>query len=187
KTIPGILTLEQEHLSSNFQLDPTRLTLLLQGLKLSGFAADTILREQYNVTVELPMEKSLTCMISIGNTQTDLEQLVRAIAQLAEDYAQMESDFTPVLPYIAPILLPDITPRDAFFAPTQIQALAESVGEVSAELICPYPPGIPVLIPGERITTEAIAYLQQVTQNGAMITGCQDTSLETIAIVVRDK
>ncbi|WP_238544330.1 hypothetical protein [Gloeocapsa sp. PCC 73106] len=50
-------------------------------------------------------------------------------------------------------------------------------------LICPYPPGIPVLMPGKRITTEAIGYLQQVTQAGAMITGCQDASLETILIL----
>lgn len=183
QSIPGIVTLEKDDLPSYYQLDPTRLTLLLKGLKLSGLEADTILREQYHVTVELPLDASLTCMISIGNRQADVEKLVQAVQKLARDYPQKLSASTPVLPYHSPIAPLVMTPREAFFAPTQMTSLANSIGEISGELICPYPPGIPVLMPGEKITPEAIAYLQQVIRNGAIVTGCIDESLEAIAIV----
>jgi arginine decarboxylase len=61
--------------------------------------------------------------------------------------------------------------------------IAQAIGQISAELVCPYPPGIPVLVPGEVITGEAIEYLQQILAVGGMVTGCADSSLQTVNIV----
>jgi arginine decarboxylase len=74
-------------------------------------------------------------------------------------------------------------PREAFFAAKEIVPIDRAIGRISAELICPYPPGIPVLMPGEAIAPEVIEYLQQVIRLGARITGCSDTTLKTLKVV----
>jgi arginine/lysine/ornithine decarboxylase len=71
----------------------------------------------------------------------------------------------------------------AFFTPVQRRSLTKSIGYVSAELVCPYPPGIPALIPGEAITVEKVQFLQTVLALGATLTGCSDPTLATINIV----
>ena len=76
-----------------------------------------------------------------------------------------------------------MTPHAAFFAPAHVVPLAESVGEVSAELVIPYPPGIPVLAPGEVITAEKVDYLQEGASQGMYLSGPADSSLRTIRIV----
>nr|MBE9165091.1 arginine decarboxylase [Tychonema sp. LEGE 06208] len=76
-----------------------------------------------------------------------------------------------------------LSPRDAFFSPVETVAADKAVDRLCAELICPYPPGIPVLMPGEIITPEALDYLQQVLAAGGQITGCSDRSLQTLKVV----
>jgi arginine decarboxylase len=76
-----------------------------------------------------------------------------------------------------------ISPRDAFFAAAQTVPIEQAIDQISAELICPYPPGIPVLLPGERITAAAIDYLQTVQRSGGFISGCADRELQTVQIV----
>jgi arginine/lysine/ornithine decarboxylase len=178
-----IVMLTQKHLPHNYRLDATRLTVFLGDLPISGYEADTFLRQKYSVTAELPLETSLTFILSIGNTHLDIQQLILSLQGLEENYSQKRQEKTR-LPYLFPILTQVLTPRETFFASTRIQPLTQSVGEISAELICPYPPGIPVLMPGEKITREAIAYLLEIKNRGGIITGCQDESLTNIAIVI---
>lgn len=164
--------------------DRTRLTVNVTGLRLSGYQADEILHQQLGVTCELPSPRHVTFIISLGNTEADIEQLIQALRNLARDYCQSAVS----LPLALPLPFPPapFSPRDAFFAPVETVPVRESVDRVSAELVCPYPPGIPVLMPGEAIAPQAIEYLQQVLANGGTITGCSDLTLQTIK-VVRDK
>ena len=76
-----------------------------------------------------------------------------------------------------------ICPRTAFFAPSIARSLSESIGYISAELVVPYPPGIPALIPGELITLEIVKFLKTVLNLGATLTGCSDPTLATINVV----
>ena len=76
-----------------------------------------------------------------------------------------------------------MTPRDAFFAVSREVPLAAAEGEISAELVLPYPPGIPVLAPGEVITAGKIAYLQEGVAHGQYISGPADSTLDTIRVV----
>ena len=76
-----------------------------------------------------------------------------------------------------------MTPRDAYFATKQTVSRDKAIGNISAEIICPYPPGIPVIMPGEVITAEAIDYLQQVLTIGGNITGCSDSSLTCLKVI----
>ena len=73
--------------------------------------------------------------------------------------------------------------RSAFFAPRESVEIANSIGRISTETICPYPPGIPTLLPGEIITEESVCYLQQILAVGGIITGCSDPNLEMIKVI----
>jgi arginine decarboxylase len=81
------------------------------------------------------------------------------------------------------LLLPPLTPRQAFFAPTETLPIEQAGDRISAELVCPYPPGIPVLLPGERITTTALEYLHHTLASGGVITGCTDSELKMLKVV----
>ncbi|MBC7968639.1 MAG: aminotransferase class I/II-fold pyridoxal phosphate-dependent enzyme [Verrucomicrobia bacterium] len=194
--IPGLSTLkpEQAGTAGFIALDRTRLTVTVTGLGISGFAADAILNEQLGVTAELPSLQHLTFIVSVGNTSADLEALVQAFGALAamqgetaetqrrREKQRPSSLILHPLSFIPPSSL--LTPRDAFFAATEAVPVAQAVNRISAELICPYPPGIPVLMPGEVISAEAIASLQTILAIGGTISGCADSSLGTLRIVL---
>lgn len=177
-------------------LDPTRLTVTVTGLNLTGFAADEILTEQLGVVAELPSMRHLTFIISLGNRQSDIDRLVWGLTELATNYAQNTplnlgsilpwSGYTAHLADFPRVLTKMImTPRQADRSPQCRVTIDQSIGKISAESICPYPPGIPVLIPGEIITAEVIDYLQQIFDLGGEITGGSDPNLETIRVVDR--
>ncbi len=161
-------------------LDTTRLTVNVSQLGLSGFEVDEILHQQFSVTAELPLLRHLTFIISIGNTSHDIEELVNAF-QILSNQSKVKNNI-PLVP-LSPCPLVPVSPREAFFAATEIVDKVKAIGRISAELICPYPPGIPVLMPGEVITEEAIAYLKQVLALGGNITGCSDPTLLTFKVI----
>lgn len=167
-------------------LDPTRLTIDVTRLGLTGFEADEILH-RVGVTCELPGLRHLTFIITHGNTHQDIDRLIQAFRQLAAlpsaqtALPNAQLSLLPVVP--APALPPALSPREAFFAPAATVAAADAIAQISAELVCPYPPGIPVLVPGEIITAEAIAALQHILSAGGVITGCTDPRLQTLKIV----
>lgn len=164
-------------------LDPTRLTVFTTALGMSGFEVDKILHEQLGVTAELPLPHHLTFILSVGNTADDIQQLVKGFTTLAQP-AQPTLEISPT---ISPLEFPPmhLSPRQAFFAPTQTCRVSDAVGKISAEIICPYPPGIPVLMPGEEITQTTLASLQTVQSLGGKLSGCHDASLKTIQVVER--
>lgn len=162
-------------------LDLTRLTINLKHLGISGFEADEILHESLGVTAELPMAQNLTFIISIGNTIEDIDKLVAGFKFLADNRPQVGEYHS--LPDLYNSFCLSMSPREAFFAPSITVATQETIGCVSAELVCPYPPGIPVLMPGEVITQEAIAYLENLSALDADITGCSDFTLKTLKVV----
>ncbi|WP_181357508.1 aminotransferase class I/II-fold pyridoxal phosphate-dependent enzyme [Stenomitos frigidus] len=186
--IPRLSTLKPEQAGQTagfMTLDRTRLTVTVTGLGLDGFTADQILNEQLGVTAELPSLQHLTFIVSIGNTRADLEALVQAFQTLATPQREStmqrhrEKQYPSCLtPHSSPL-----TPRAAFLAATETIPIAQSINRISAELICPYPPGIPVLMPGEVISENAIASLQTVLAIGGLISGCADPSLETLRVV----
>ncbi|TVQ20855.1 MAG: aminotransferase class I/II-fold pyridoxal phosphate-dependent enzyme [Leptolyngbya sp. DLM2.Bin15] len=160
--------------------DRTRLTVDVSGLGWTGFAADEHLHQTLGVTAELPSLHHLTLIISLGNTREDLRHLVQGIQALAQ--AKRSPLSLPNLP-LPPLQVPILSPRQAFFSRRRTVPVSDAIGQVCAELICPYPPGIPVLMPGEPITIEAIAYLTQICTMGGTITGCADPTLQTLSIV----
>jgi lysine decarboxylase len=155
-------------------LDPTRLTVFAGGM--NGYELDEYLRQEWGVTAELPMTRHITFILSIGNTRSDIEKLVAAFASLP---SVLSPPTSAIFPPPSPLA---ISPRQAFFSPSDSVAIENSIGAIAAELVCPYPPGIPVLMPGEIITQEAIDYLLQVRGMGASITGCSDPDLRVLKV-----
>ena len=193
--IPGLTLLESPDTPGCLALDPLRLTVGVGGLGITGFAADEILHQRLRVTAELPALNALTFIVTSGNTVSDLDQLVQALRSLAAESwviesLAAESRATPnrhSMPSPEPSasfpLPAPLSPRDAFFAATLTLPIDQAIGRLSAELVCPYPPGIPVLFPGEVITLEAIQSLEQILANGGLMSGCVDPDLCSLSVI----
>lgn len=179
--IPGLTLLEiTKPLPGALILDPTRITVDVTAWGMSGFEVDDLLREKFQITAELPTLRQLSFIVSIGNQAQDLGHLLEALTQLAPTNPQQPFHLTlPVLP--GTILA--MTPRRAAHAAQKSVTVNEAIGKISAGLLCPYPPGIPVLVPGEIITPEAIAFLTEVLNLGGTISGLASEELTHLAVV----
>ncbi|MEE3716438.1 aminotransferase class V-fold PLP-dependent enzyme [Tumidithrix elongata RA019] len=183
--IQGFSTFDQSQVPT---LDPTRLTVMVDThLGLTGFDVDTMLHSSLEVMPEMPTLTQLVFILSLGNREADIERLVTGLQQISESERSSAIGYQLHDPNrfdphrLAPIVR--ITPREAFFAQRDRLLFAAAIGRISTELVCPYPPGIPILCPGEEITVDVVAYLQRVKQAGGIMNGCSDLSLETIQVV----
>lgn len=167
-------------------LDKTRLTVTVSGLGLTGFEADEILDEKLGVTAEFASLQHLTFIISLGNTAADIEQLVQGFTTLAKEYRRTNLTVnTHIWENIVSKVSHSLhfSPREAFFAVSETLPLPQTSDRICSEIVCPYPPGIPVLMPGEVITKAVLDYLQQIQAMGGFISGCNDTSLKTLKVL----
>jgi len=155
--------------------DEVRLTISAIAAGWTGFALDAHLRQTRKVQVELADAATVVALMSPVIRPDALVEGLRALPP--GPGAALEA--IPVLP------LPEIrmTPREAFLAPGASVDRERAVGRVAAEVICPYPPGIPTLIPGERITREALDALRETLSFGGRLQGCADPRLEAVHVV----
>ncbi|GAX44165.1 Orn/Lys/Arg decarboxylase [Tolypothrix sp. NIES-4075] len=173
--------------SSFVALDKTRLTITVSGLGLTGFEAEEIV-DELGVTAEFATLQNLTFIISLGNTQADIEQLVQGFITLTNHRIKKEKNDLklPKLMWDDLITVGNcvrMSPREAFFAESETLPIQETTERICAEIVCPYPPGIPILMPGEVISQTALEYLQQIQLIGGFISGCADASLNTLKVV----
>lgn len=193
RQISGIRLLDLPSAQPGFtSLDPTRLTVDVQALGLSGFEADEMLCDRHGVIAELPSLHGLTFILSLGNREDDIDRLVQSFQALARE---APSPASPAANFpvhdnsqdLSGKMTPTLacTPRQAFYGQQQDVAIAEAIGQPSAETVCPYPPGIPVLLPGEVVTSAAVHYLRQIQTEGGIISGCADETLSTLRVVVQ--
>ncbi|MGB3787683.1 MAG: aminotransferase class I/II-fold pyridoxal phosphate-dependent enzyme, partial [Phormidesmis sp.] len=171
--------------------DRTRLSVDVSPLGITGFDADEILHKKHGVTCELPDLHTLTFIISLGNTPKDIDQLIWGFTDLSNQslsnqYPRNRKPQQRRLEPYSPSRIPPLahSPRQAFFAPKQPLPLKDAIGKICAETITPYPPGIPLLLPGETITESAIAQLQTLKNAGSSITGNTDPTLQTILTLI---
>jgi arginine decarboxylase len=183
---------EQEGRPGVFDLDPTKITITVKNLGYTGYEAEEILRRRYNVQVELADLFNVVALYTIGTTTEASDALVHGVRELAREDRPVDI-FSPSgvlerrmntgtyrLPSIPPIRL---VPRDAFLAATEFVPFKLSAGRICAEVITPYPPGIPVLSPGEEITLEIIDYLTLEKKAGVRMQGPYDDELKFIRVV----
>ena len=139
------------------------------------------LREK-KIQAELADARNVLFIVSMADTEKETERLLGALTELSREYADRTE--AAVLPVTTPPMLPTVlSPREAFFSERESVPLEKAAGRVAAEEIAFYPPGIPAIVPGERITPEVIGYLRETACVGLKVTGPQDPSLSTICVV----
>jgi lysine decarboxylase len=186
-SIPGLTCFGQEKLTAPgvFALDPTKLTVTVKGLGFKGAEAERILRSKYSIQAELSDMFNLLFLITIGDKEEDVRHLVESLRDLAANHVG-PGDFASVhsLDLHYP-LTPEqvLSPREALFGNTRKVSFQESVGQVCAEIVTFYPPGIPLLCPGERISRDVADYCLRLQDAGLHISGPEDYTLETIKVV----
>ena len=172
-------------------VDPTRLTVRVVDSGFSGYAVDRILRRSYGIQVELSDLFNVLFNITIGDSKEDVEKLISALTDFAKggdarwlDYSEMRLNDG----HLKGAKLPHqpeqcLSPREAFFSRHERVPLEKSVGRICAEIVASYPPGIPALSPGEKITRELVEYLKTELAAGIHIQGPEDPLLATIKVV----
>nr|MBA3414339.1 lysine decarboxylase [Chloroflexia bacterium] len=187
RAIPGIEVLDAAAVGlAASRVDPTRLVVDVRRLGLTGTAAERLLRRS-GVAPEMGDLVGVVCLVTIGDTPSSIDRLVAAFAALAAearpagppaDLACLRSAGEAIAPGHQAM-----TPRDAFFAPFRAVALGSAVGAVAAEMVVPYPPGIPVLLPGEVVTAAKLDYLTNCRGEGMHVRGPADSALRTLRVV----
>jgi arginine/lysine/ornithine decarboxylase len=165
---------------SIFDFDRTKLSVHTLDLGLAGVEVYELLRDEYGIQIEFGDIGNFLAIVSVGDRALAIERLVSSLSEIKRLYAK---DSTGMFDheYIAPdVAMP---PQDAFYAESRRVPLRESSGAVCAEFVMAYPPGIPILAPGERVTDEILAYIRYAKEKGSRMIGTEDLSLEYIKIV----
>ena len=184
QALPGITVLDADRLGVK-ELDLTKLVIDVDGLGITGFAAESALRNRFGIGPEMSDLVGVVCLVTIADSQPTIDRLVNAFATLSREHYRGPAIASPLRSSGLVVAASEqvMTPREAFFAPSHAVSLDGAVGEVSAELIVPYPPGIPVLAPGEIITSDKVDYLRDGAAHGMYVSGPADPSLATIRVV----
>lgn len=186
QAIPGLVVLDGPSLGVA-HYDLTKLVIDVGGLGMTGFDVEREFRHRFRINPEMSDLAGIVCLITIGDTQHSIDRLVAAFQTLAAEHrpsanrrhgAEMRSSGAVLAPGVQAM-----TPRDAFFARARMIPLGDARGEVSAELVIPYPPGIPVLAPGDVISADKLEYLVYGASHGIYISGASDPTFATIRIV----
>ncbi len=163
--------------------DPMRIVIDVRGTGCTGYEVAVGLREAYDIHVELATHATMVLILGLGQPRKDLEQFAHDFGSVVR---RLQRSGEAVALVRAPGALENevvVSPRDAFLGDGERVAVDDAAGRISAESIAGYPPGIPALLPGERITTEVVAYLRELKASGARLPGARDPAFATIHVL----
>ena len=166
--------------NSVFDFDSTKLSVHTRDIGLAGIEVYDILRDEYDIQIEFGDIGNILAYLSMGDRPQELERLVSALAEIRRRY-QRDSAGLLSQEHIAPEVV--ISPQDAFYAEKVSLPLEECVGHVCSEFVMCYPPGIPILAPGERITKEILEHIQYAKEKGCSMTGPEDPEIHRINVL----
>ncbi|PYI54466.1 aminotransferase class I/II-fold pyridoxal phosphate-dependent enzyme [Paenibacillus flagellatus] len=186
--IPGLYCFGEDILGTEatFDYDPTKVTVHVRHLGITGYDAENWLRERYNIEIELSDMYNILCLITPGDTQENVDTLLEALRELSRETggARESKELVIEIPEIPQLSL---TPRDAFYGDTELVPFKESAGRIMAEFIYVYPPGIPILLPGEVISQDNIDYIVDHLEVGLPVKGPEDRTIEYVKVIVETK
>ncbi|MGN0316704.1 MAG: aminotransferase class I/II-fold pyridoxal phosphate-dependent enzyme [Lachnospira sp.] len=168
--------------TSVFDYDVTKLSVHTLGLGLAGIEVYDLLRDEYDIQIEFGDVSNILAYISIGDRLQDIERLVGALADIARIY---KKDKTGMLSgeFINPMVVK--SPQDAFYSDKESIPIRQTKGRISGEFVMCYPPGIPILAPGEMITEEIIEYIIYVKEKGCSMQGTEDPKVDNLMVLCR--
>ena len=187
RRIPGLEVLDERLIGRPgvHAWDPLRLAVDVRGTRSTGTRIGTLMREQDDVNLELVSENVIVAVFGIGEDVTrSAPRLVDGLRHAVETLGGEEE------PHSAPLTPPppwgalEMPPRQAVLGEQEVVPFADAVGRIAAESLAAYPPGIPNVLPGERLTRETVDYINEVVEHGGWVRGAVDRSLKTMRVVV---
>lgn len=164
-----------------FDFDPTKISVHTRDIGLAGIEVYDILRDRYDIQIEFGDIGNILAIVSVGDKILNVERLISALYEVKRLYSK---DSAGMLDheYIEPVVI--CSPQEAFYSEKKQLPLRETEGKICAEFVMCYPPGIPILAPGELITKDALEYIIYAKEKGCNLTGAEDINTEKINIML---
>ncbi|GKU78100.1 aminotransferase class I/II-fold pyridoxal phosphate-dependent enzyme [Paenibacillus sp. L3-i20] len=181
-TIDGLYAFGKELIGTPgcHDFDETKLSVHVAGIGYTGYQIESLLRKEYNIQIELSDMHNIMAIVSIGDNKSNLEALVNALRDISsktERAAVIHSIAIPKSPEMI------VSPRNAFYSPKKVVALDDSIGEIAGEMVMAYPPGIPVICMGERISKEIVAYIKLLKEQNCELQGMADPLVNHLRVL----
>ncbi len=170
--------------SGVYAYDPLRLVVDVRGLGATGHRVAQLMRESDDINLELFSENVVVAVFGIGERAARTgERLVEGLEHASERLGELEREPLPPFAEPPPWGATELSPREAFLAPQRVVGFAEAEGLIAAESLAAYPPGVPNVLPGERLTRPTLEYIADSVAHGGLVRGASDRTLKTIRIV----
>ena len=165
-----------------YDLDVTKLTVNVTKTGFSGKEIDAILSKEYNIQVDAADLFNFIAILGIGSDKADVDRLVEALEDIETKYHGQSKNWILQIPSLSTEMV--MNPREVFLSKkTKRVPISKAAGHISAQTLTPYPPGIPVLIPGERISKEICDYLLDLSEKALRVSGQETDTLRTVKVV----
>ncbi len=165
-----------------YDFDITKLSINTFDVGLAGIEVYDILRDEYDIQIEFGDMGNILAYVSVGDSNKNIERLIGALAEIRRKYKKNKIGMLKN-EYLSPRVI--MSPQDAFYWEKTALELRDSIGHVCGEFVMCYPPGIPILAPGELITEEIIEYINYAKEKGSLLTGSEDMDLNKLNVLKR--
>ena len=165
---------------SVFDFDITKLAVNTLDIGLAGIEVYDLLRDEYDIQIEFGDLGNILAYLSIGDRERDLERLVSSLAEIRRRFGKSGNELMKQ-EYIDPQVV--ASPQEAFYAAKESLPIEQTEGRISSEFLMCYPPGIPIIAPGELITKEILNYIQYAKEKGCSITGPEDADITRLNVL----
>lgn len=166
---------------SVYDFDVSKLSVYTLPIGLAGIEVYDLLRDEYDIQIEFGDIGNILAYLSVGDRKRDIERLISAMAEIKRRFGRTGADML-TQEYISPIVAE--APRKAFYSDKISLSLDDAAGRVCTEFVMCYPPGIPILAPGELITDDIIKYIKYAKEKGCQMTGTEDINIERLNVLV---
>ena len=180
--IPGFYAFSKELINGDsvFDFDVTKLSVHTLEVGLAGIEVYDLLRDEYDIQIEFGDFGNVLAYLSIGDRKRDVERLVSALSEISRRFGKekvdlLEQEYRP--PLVA------VSPQDAFYAPKEALPLEHCVGRICSEFVMCYPPGIPLLAPGEQVTQAIVEHIVYAKEKGCTLTGPEDEEIRQLNVL----
>ena len=163
-----------------YDFDPTKLSVHTLDIGLAGIEVYDLLRDEYDIQIEFGDLGNILAYISIGDRIQEVERLVSALGEIERNFRKSKAGMLSQ-EYIPPDVV--VSPQEAFYAKKESLPRRETLHRISSEFVMCYPPGIPILAPGERITQEILDYIAYAKEKGCSLTGPEDEDIDNLNVL----
>ncbi len=167
-----------------YDFDPTKLSVHTRNMGLAGIEVYDLLRDEYGIQIEFGDISNFLAILSAGDRNLEIERLIASLSEIKRLYGKEDKSDLFDHEYINPEVV--LAPQQAFYSSKKSFPIRKAVGRICGEFVMCYPPGIPILAPGERITEEIVNYILYAKEKGCLLTGTEDMAVNNINVVEVD-